>query len=119
MLLSGLSEGRDRSYQRGVTGKQLALRQARSRRSAAPQNKGASVTSGVKTPMTAIAHVGVLHFEQVARWEGQPVKESITIPNGCTVELAVEKKSVFYIHVVFSTKASLCPSLKDGALTHG
>lgn len=67
MLLSGLSEGQDRSYQRWVTGNQLALCQARLRCSAAPQNKGASVTAGVKTPMTAIAHFGVLHFVRVAR----------------------------------------------------
>lgn len=86
MLLSGLSEGQDRSYQRRVTGKQLALCQARSRSSAAPENKGASVTAGVKTPMTAIAHFGALHFVRVARWEGQRVNESIRIPNYCTVE---------------------------------
>lgn len=60
MPLSRQTEGRDHSYQRWVTGNQLALCQARSYCSAAPENKGVSVTAGVKTLMTAIAHFEVL-----------------------------------------------------------
>lgn len=63
MLLSGPTEGGDRSYQRRVTGNQLALCQARSYCLVAPENKGVSVTAGLKTLMTATAHFEVLHFE--------------------------------------------------------
>lgn len=72
MLLSRLTERQDHSYQRWVTGNQLALCQARSYCLAAPENKGVSVTAGVKTLLTVIAYFEVPHFVRVTRWVTSP-----------------------------------------------